>query len=190
MMNDPARRRRRQNDGRRLVVVGHDRPVSEGLRAGHLSCRRASCPPANQLERVEFFDDRLRSRRPGERDGTGRAACRRTEGVGRLDVAGVPARSRDGHADFVRIDEEAVARLEGVATSRHESVARRVDRDAVGARVLDVEDAVEEGDDGVAARDLRVRKDPVAALRAADDATRRRERVAARRRVRAALEAP
>ena len=62
--------------------------------------------------------------------------------------------------DFVRFDEDPITRVQGVRAASHQPVLRRVHRHAVAAVVLDVEDAIPEGDLRVLPRDLVVRQHP------------------------------
>ena len=78
--------------------------------------------------------------------------------------------ARHRHPDLVGLDEDGIARLQGMGPPANEAFALLVDEHPVGALVLDVEDAVGEPDGRMPGRYLVVREDPVTGRRPADDA--------------------
>ena len=77
---------------------------------------------------------------------------------------------RDRDLDLVRVDVDDVAVVQLVRLGPRDAMVRRVDEDTVGAGVLDEVLAVQIADQGVPARDVRIRKHPVVVRQAADGA--------------------
>src|SRR6185503_9427017 len=86
---------------------------------------------------------------------------------------------RDRNFDLIGVDEDHVAVVQLGRFSTRDAVVRRVDEDAVGAGVLDEILAAYIADQGVAARDVRIRKHPVVVRQAPDGAANGVEYLAA-----------
>ena len=182
----PLHRRRRQH--RRRPVVPRQRRLRIEVAGGRpLALRHPDSVATEQLERIDFavpsgvvgFEHRGR-RPPIERE--------RPERVVRLERAAVqrtrrvdPGRAGDGDANLVRFDQQTIARTQYPRPAAHQPLFGLVDIDAVGARVLEVEHALGEADDGVPVRHLGMRQHPVAAARPTDRPTIRSERLPPRR---------
>ena len=86
---------------------------------------------------------------------------------------------RDRALDLVRVDVDDIAVVQLMRLGPRDALVRRVDEDTVGAGVLDEVLAVQIADQGVPARDVRIRKDPVVVGQAADGAAHSLEDLAA-----------
>ena len=147
-----------QHGFRRLKVLVQRRAQLEVFGAGCFCFSRRGLPgdQVQQLERVQFLTrDRLRgSVQPG-RGGSAAARTDRQSSNG-LDASngtsGDPPSNnsltcrpvvslmlaRDRDADLVRINQDAVTGFEGIRPAARQTIFRRVEADAVSARVFDV----------------------------------------------------